>query len=80
MLNVKSVGSGKTLMVNRGIFIHDGSFRRCQEQKYHNMYAGLNATCAQVTSIEEIKSRIYFCNLGILRTAGSIIVTVSGAW
>ena len=25
----------------------------------------INSTCAEVTSIEETKGRIYFCNLGI---------------
>ena len=30
------------------------------------MYAGLNSTCAEVTSTEETKGRIYFCNLGFV--------------
>lgn len=62
--NVKSVGSGKMLMVTWDIFIHDVSFHRCQKQSRHSIYAGLNATCAQVTSTEETKGGIYFCNLG----------------
>ena len=51
-------------MVTRDIFTHDVSFHCCQGQGYHNIYAELNSTCAEVTSIRKQDSRIYFCNLG----------------
>ena len=52
-------------MVTRDIFTHDVSFHCCQGQGYHNIYAELNSTCAEVTSIRKQDSRIYFCNLGM---------------
>ena len=64
MFYVKPVGSGKVFMVTRDIFTHDVSFHCCQGQGYRNIYAELNSTCAEVTSIRKQDSRIYFCNLG----------------
>ena len=52
------------LMISRNIFTHDVSFHCCQGQRHRNACAGLNATCASVTSIRETKGSIYFCNLG----------------
>jgi len=44
--HIKSVCGGKMFMVSWDIFTHDVSFYCCQEQKHHNMYAGLNSTYA----------------------------------
>lgn len=64
---VKPVRSGKMFMVTRNIFTHDVSFRCCQGQEHHNIYAELNSTCAEVTSIRKKDSRVYFCNLGVYK-------------